>query len=123
MSQLTRGFILTALLLLGSAVASSQTGSGTIQGVVQDATGAVIPGAQVKAIHLATAREYSTVTNQVGFYSFPPSQPGNYRVIAETPGMEKWEGSLTLQVSQTASVNPVLRVAGTSTEVVVAGNV
>jgi len=33
------------------------------------------------------------------------------------------EGSLILQVSQTAAVNPVLRVAGTSIEVVVAGNV
>lgn len=85
-----------ALLLLCSPLAPAQTGSGVIQGVVQDATGAVIAGAQVTAVHVATGREYRTATNQVGFYTFPPSQPGEYCVIAENSGMEKWDGSLIL---------------------------
>jgi len=76
-------------LLLHSAIA--QTGSGTIQGVVQDVTGALIPGAQVTAVHRATGREYRTISNASGFYTFPPSQPGDYRIVAGTPGMEKWK--------------------------------
>ncbi len=120
MPKMTR---LAALLLLCATAALPQTGGGMIQGTIKDATGAVIPGAQVTILHEATTREYRTATNEAGFYAFPPVQPGEYRITAENPGMEKWQGSLTLQVSQTAVVNPVLRVSGTATEIVVAGNV
>jgi hypothetical protein len=37
--------------------------------------------------------------------------------------METWKGELTLQVGQSAEVNPTLKVAGTATEITVAGNV
>lgn len=112
-----------ALCLAMAPVAHSQTGAGSIQGVVKDATTAVIANAQVSAIHETTAREYKTASNEVGFYTFPSLQPGAYKMSVSAAGMQSWEGRVLLQVGQTASVDPVLVVGATSTQVTVVGDV
>jgi len=110
-------------LLVSAAVGWTQTGTGNIQGAVKDATGAVVPGAKLTLVHTPTTRQYTTASNEVGFYLFPPAQMGPYQITVEAPGMDTWKGELTLQVGQTAEVNPVLKVGATVTEVTVAGNV
>jgi len=57
------------LFLCAVAISLAQTGSGNIQGTVKDAGGAVVPKAHVILIHSATARQYSSTTNEVGFYT------------------------------------------------------
>ena len=54
----------------------AQTGAGNIQGTVKDATGAVVPGANVTVTHKETARQYDTVANGIGFYLIPSVQMG-----------------------------------------------
>ena len=110
-------------LLVSAALGWAQTGTGNIQGIVKDATGAVLPGATVTLTHVQTSRQYTTPTTEVGFYLFPSVQLGTYQIAVEAPGMETWKAELTLQVGQTAEVNPVLRVGATATEVTVAGDV
>jgi hypothetical protein len=110
-------------LLFFVAAGWAQTGTGSIQGTVSDATGAVLPGATVTATHTETARRYTTTSTDVGFYIFPSVQVGQYQVTVEAAGMESWKGELTLQVGQRAEVNPTLRVSGTATEITVAGDV
>ena len=44
-------------------------------------------------------------------------------MIAESPGLEKWQGDLQLLTGQEAVVEPVLKVGGTTTQVTVAGDV
>jgi len=107
--------------LLPCAIA--QTGAGAIQGTVKDPSGAVIAAAQVTILHQTTAREYRTAANDVGFYLFPSVQPGAYRISVAAPGMQTWEGTVQLQVGQTAAVDPTLSVGSTTTQVVVAGDV
>ena len=101
----------------------AQTGNGSIQGTVKDVSGAVIPGAKVVLVHLDTNRQYETTTNGVGFYVFPSVLIGNYKLTVSAPGMETWEGKLLLQVLQTATVDPVLKVGATATTVTVAGDI
>jgi len=48
---------------------------------------------------------------------------GRYQIVVEAKGMEAWKAELTLQVGQTAEVNPTLKVGATATEVTVAGDV
>ena len=110
-------------LLVSAALGWAQTGTGNIQGIVKDATGAILPGATVTLTHVQTSRQYTTPTTEVGFYLFPSVQLGTYQIAVEAPGMETWKAELTLQVGQTAEVNPVLRVGATATEVTVAGDV
>ncbi|MBM3734599.1 MAG: TonB-dependent receptor, partial [Acidobacteria bacterium] len=109
-------FVSAALLL-------AQTGTGKIQGTVRDATGAVMPAVKVTINHTQTSRQFSTTSNEVGFYLFPSVQTGAYEITVEAAGMETWKGALTLQVGQAAEVNPSLKVGATATEVTVAGDV
>ena len=109
-------------LLLVPAV-WGQSGAGAIQGTVRDPGGAVIPSAKVKAVHVPTAGARESLTNQVGFFLFPALPIGPYKITIEAPGMQTWEGELTLQVGQTAVVNPALKLASLATEITVAGDV
>ncbi len=118
-----RQVLLICAVLSCVAAAEAQTGTGNIEGVVKDATGAVIPAARVSITHVATARQYDTQTNDIGFYLFPAVQPGSYRISAQAAGMQAWEGELLLQVGQTVVIEPVLKVGATTTEITVAGDV
>ncbi len=69
----------------------AQNTSGSITGVVQDGSGAVIPGAQVKLIsqEQGTARE--TITNEAGIYLFSALPAATYTVTAELPGFKTYK--------------------------------
>ena len=111
------------LAIAATTLALAQTGTGNIQGTVTDATGAVVPKAKVLATHTATAREYSNVTNETGFYLFPTMQSGEYVVQVELPGMETWKGQLRLAAGQSAVINVSLKTGSTTTSITVAGDV
>src|SRR6266705_1325687 len=67
--KLKMGFgFLPSILLITAGLGFSQTGTGNIQGVVKDATGAVVPSATVTIVHTATGGQNKTQTNEVGFY-------------------------------------------------------
>ncbi|MGH9659514.1 MAG: carboxypeptidase-like regulatory domain-containing protein, partial [Bryobacteraceae bacterium] len=110
-------------LLLVAGIGWPQTGAGNIQGTVKDLTGAVVPRAKVTITQTRTSLATTTATNEVGFYLFPSVQLGPYQMTIEAPGMERWQGELTLMAGQSAEVNVALKVGATATEVSVVGNV
>lgn len=63
---------------LGSAAFAQSTGTATIAGSIQDASGAIVPGASVVATHLATGITRDTVTNERGYYVLPALPIGKY---------------------------------------------
>src|SRR5262245_5688485 len=75
----------------------AQTGRGTIQGVVRDASKAVVPGAQVVLTNTGTNVSQTSQTNEVGLYYFGALQPGPYTLNVEVTGFKKWEGKLELK--------------------------
>ena len=65
-------FLATALLLLiPSPAAFAQYDTGSIVGVIQDSTGAVIPGATVSAVNVATGVSNTGVSGSSGEYEIP----------------------------------------------------
>ena len=50
---------------------TAQTVTGTIQGVVTDSSGAVLPGASVTTKNLETGATRTVTSNDVGFYGAP----------------------------------------------------
>jgi len=112
-----------SVFLLTAGITLAQTGTGNIQGTVRDATTAVVPNAKVTVVHTATTREYTSQTNEVGFYIFPAMQSGAYQISVEFAGMETWKGGLTLVAGQQAAVEIVLKPGATATSVTVAGDV
>lgn len=120
---LLRTFAVGMSLFMPGLPLFAQTGTGSIQGTIRDATGSVIPNASVKLRQTQTAQEFSGSTNDAGFYVFPAVQRGPYELTVEAQGMETWKGSLTLAVGQTAQVDATLKVGQTGTSITVAGDV
>jgi hypothetical protein len=112
-----------AALLFSAAMAFGQTGTATLRGLVKDSSAAIIPHARVSAIEGATGAAAHTETNDTGLYVFPALQPGHYKLTAESAGLRTWVGELDLQTGQSASLDVLMEVASTSTEVTVAGDV
>jgi hypothetical protein len=50
-------------------------------------------------------------TNESGFYTFPAVTAGQYRIMVEHAGMQKFEGNLQVQTAQDASVDVSLQIA------------
>lgn len=82
-------FLIVPLLFIPATL--GQSTSGQVFGTVQDATGAVIPGADVVATNPDTGLSRSTISNDVGFYEFPSLVPGRYTVAGEMAGFKKYE--------------------------------
>ena len=67
-------------------VARAQTSNTQVSGLVMDTTGAVIAGAEIKAINTATNVPYMAVSNGAGIYVLPELLPGPYTISASAPG-------------------------------------
>ena len=78
--------LLCGLALFHSLSASAQTGTGRISGVVKDASGAVVPGVTITAVHEETGVQQHTVTTDAGLFVFPSLPVGPYTVKAELSG-------------------------------------
>ena len=118
-----------ALLLLAATLVSSpalhaqsQAINGTIEGVVRDGTGAVLPGASVSVSNLDTGQQRTVTTNTDGGYRAVLLSLGTYRVKAEMQGFKTIERTgVTLSAGQTAVVNFAMEVGGVAEVVSVTG--
>lgn len=108
------------LMLIGalSAPAWAQEQRGSIEGVVKDASGAVLPGATVEADN--NGRITTTVTDAVGSFRFPSLAPGNYRVSANLQGfVSKEVFEVRVGLGQIKKVDFALPLAGVAESVTV----
>ena len=71
---------------------------GKIQGLVTDASEAVIPGATVTLLNIKTGIQTVKVTNETGLYRFDNVDPGSYTLTTDMPGFSKIvQENLTVQ--------------------------
>jgi hypothetical protein len=113
-----RWFIcLTVIAFLG-VLATAQTPTGTIQGVVTDKTGAAIQGASISIVRTETNETHKTTSDTGGRYTIPFVQPGNYTVIVEVAGFRPAkQNNIQVEVAGTRPVDFKLDV-GTVTQTV-----
>ena len=78
-----------ALGLASSARAQSDATSGTIEGVVSDATGGVLPGATVRLTNAATGFVRDVVTDEEGRYRGLALPLGTYTIAVEMSGFAR----------------------------------
>ncbi|MGA7916281.1 MAG: carboxypeptidase regulatory-like domain-containing protein [Candidatus Acidiferrales bacterium] len=122
-----RFFVVAFALLIAVSMdcarlaAQATINTGSIQGVVTDAQGAVVPGAKVSISNKETGQLISTVTSSAGQFSAAALNPGTYVVRVETANFKTSETTVVVQVGQIASVNPKLEVGVSSTVVEVTG--
>src|SRR5690349_18741545 len=114
------------VLLAAAGAASAQGGgassTGTIQGRVTDAQGAVLPGVAVTATSPALIQPQTTVTSDTGNYRFPAVPPGAYELSYELAGFNALKRSgISITLGFTASVNVELALATLQETVTVSG--
>jgi carboxypeptidase family protein len=111
-------FILTIALLSAGRSAFAQ--QATITGAVSDETKAVLPGATVTAINLATGDQSVAVSDDRGEFRLLTLPPGQYRVRVDLSGFSSVVvPQIELLVGQNATIPVVLRVAQLSETVTV----
>ncbi len=104
------GFCLVVSLPLRAQV----TGA-TISGTVTDASGGVIPGAQVSVRNTATGIIRNTTADSAGFYTVPNLNPGPYEVKVTAKGFTTaLQSNLALAVGAQQALNISMKVGETS---------
>ena len=100
--------VLSLLLLAGGAFAQSYRGR--VQGVVSDQTQAVVGGATVTLLNVATGVKVVRQSSDTGLYLFDLVDPGTYTVTVEAAGFSKHiQENITVQMRGDVTVNAMLR--------------
>ena len=105
-------WLAVVLPLLLAAPAMAQEQSGSIQGVVKDSQGGVLPGVTVEARSPQVVGVSTVVTDAKGVYRFPALPPGNYEVTANLQGFSPAKSNAALALGQLLRVDLTLTVAG-----------
>ena len=113
------GMLFLAVGLL-TPTASGQVDQGTITGLVEDASGAVLPGAHVTLTNVDTGLVVQRDSNASGVYIFSPVKIGNYKVSATSPGFQTTsQENLHLDLQQRLNVVLTLQPGAVSQTVTV----
>src|SRR5262245_57823781 len=114
------GALLIAAWLCGYAIpAAAQTAAaGNIEGVVRDATDAVLPGVTVTVRNVDTNVSREITTDDGGRYRAAALQPGTYEVTAVLTGLDASPiSNIQVLVGQTVAIDVKMRPAGVSEQV------
>lgn len=121
--SLTLGVVVFFFAAIPLAGAQSQATTGTIEGIVIDSSGAVVPGVAVVLTNDATGFRREVVTDANGRYRGIALPLGTYRVEAALAGFgAAARERVVLAVGQTLSIDFTLAPAGVTQEVTVTGS-
>ena len=104
-------------LILATALVGQQT-TASINGTITDASGAVLPGAEVTVTNPATGLTRSSTTGSAGDYNIPLLPPGTYSMKVSAKNFASvQQNDINLLVGRTLTINQTLK-AGGANEVV-----
>lgn len=113
---LVLNLLLVAFVCLTTEVAYGQ--QATVTGRVTDQTEAVVPGAQVTIANVETKITNTVTTNDEGYYTLPPLQPGDYDLTVEATNFQSVrQKNLRLNVQQVARLDFTLQAGQVSESV------
>jgi len=100
-------FGVMAAIFMGATAYGQGVTTSSINGVVTDAKGDVLPGATVVAIHGPSGTKYGTVTNEKGRYNFPAVRVGGpYKLTTTFIGFqEQVQGDVFADLGANSTVN------------------
>src|SRR5919108_3293893 len=95
---------LSCLVLLSGVLLAQATGQ--IAGTVRDASGAVIPGVEVKVTQTATGATRTAISGEDGRYVFASLPLGPYMLEAAQPGFTTFvQTGIVLQVDSNLTID------------------
>jgi Carboxypeptidase regulatory-like domain/TonB dependent receptor-like, beta-barrel len=112
--------VLMGLMLSSGAFA--QVDRGRLLGTITDPSGAVVPGAKVAVVSLATAQQYTVTSDSNGIYQVPNLPVGHYSVAVSRNGFSTTKlGDVQINVGQNLTLNLSLKVGAPVQTVTVKG--
>jgi hypothetical protein len=112
--------VVLGLALLNANIYGQGTGTGSILGTVTDPSGAVVPNAKITITNLDNGFVRTTTSNATGNFSAPELPVGHYQLRVEVQGFKTYQlKNISLNVTQTMRLNPVLQIGTASQSVTV----
>jgi hypothetical protein len=94
------------VVLLFQALTYAQLTTGTVQGTVQDPSGAIVPGVELALLNVDTNLTFTQHTNDLGAYVFSNVPPGTYRLRAILESFKTSDTTgLVVEVNRNTVVN------------------
>lgn len=117
--------VLFLCLFAAAPAGLAQSNTGTLTGIVQDSTQAVVPHAAVTLKNELSGDVRKSETNADGYFTIAAIQAGTYTVSVEAPGFIKWERtSIQFNGSDKRTLNDIaLQIGATSEKVEVTSSV
>lgn len=107
--------ILLLMALLWVPAGAQTSSSAVVLGTVTDSTGAVVSGADVTLVNVATNATTKQTTNASGQYTFPNLPPDDYQLTVKARGFKTTTiPAFTANVNKSYTVNASLQVGGES---------
>jgi hypothetical protein len=102
--------------LLCCVAAMAQPPAGQITGVVKDATGAVVAGAEVKATQTATGAVHTATSGTDGKYTLPDLPPGTYTLEVSKEGFGEFaQNEVVVRQNAASTLNVSMQSAAPAT--------
>ncbi len=114
---------LVVFVLLASFTVLAQSTNATLNGVVTDPSGAVVPGAELVLTNKATKYESKFTTNERGEYTIRNLTPGTYELKASKSGFQNSvKTGITLGINAIGRVDVVMQVGAQNDTVTIQGD-
>lgn len=115
-----RILLAAAAVLAAPAAMMAQTATATITGTVTDATGAVVPSAQVTVVAHGTGLTYQATSSSDGSYTVPLLPVGSYDITIAASGFSGFKQTgIVLDVGQRFRADASLKTGGSSETITV----
>jgi len=109
--------------LFGVTALYAQVDTGSITGVVSDASGAVVAGAKVTLTNEGTGTSLTTTTGGDGVYKFSPVRIGSYKLEVTSQGFQTTSQSgVVVNIGSNVGLNFALKPGSQTETVEVRGN-
>jgi hypothetical protein len=117
---LASGLLMALAIVTFSSMAFGQANQGSIAGVVQDSSGAVVANAKLTATEKSTGTVYKTVSSSSGSYRFPNVRIGTYDLTVNATGFKSPTlTGIVVEIATTAAVDIKLTAGGVNESVTV----
>ena len=120
LAKFLSGLALILALFVGGSIPlahAQSSGTASIQGTVQDPTGASVPNATVTFTSTDTHSSRTTNSDAAGIFSLPNVPVGPYSLTVAAQGFQGFVQKGTLEVGNAIQINPSLKVGSSSEHV------
>ena len=116
-------FVLGFVLLFTAGPAKAQLGNaGSIEGVVKDSSGGVVPGAKVEIAYAVSGYQRETTTGSDGSFRFINVPFNSYHLVVTTSGFASYTQDVDVRSSVPTSIQIGLKVGAAASSITVEEN-